>query len=465
MRHVRSLLIAISAVAGLTGSAMAQPTVRDHRNPPAAPPAANDKDKDRDHNRDRRPPPVGPTEAPPAPREEKMAARAGFEWVGGRWDWRTNKWEWIPGHWERERAGKHWNPGRWDRQGDRWAWVEGGWADGPRPGGPVGGPPPGRPDDGRPREAPPPPRVEEQGARAGFTFVRGRWDWRTNKWEWIPGHWERERPGKTWREARWEQRDGVFILVDGEWIDVTAPNSPTHAPPIVPDRPDRPRRNWNLDRPTVSSYWPVKGKAAGRIVIRGRNFPADTVVVWNNAQVPGAKVTPDEIIVAVPPNATTGFLALRTGRGRDLSVGMYEVADYDAAAAAAEAARKAEEARKRAEAQWAERQRQLAKDRAARQAELDRHRQEWQASREQRREDRLREIRARWQAAFLADADTQAELTLHAQRVAEIGRMREIAELTENGKLVIRIGVAESREEARHQERMDALQAAFGRKP
>jgi hypothetical protein len=43
--------------------------------------------------------------------------------------------------------------------------------------------------------------------------------------------------------------------------------------------------------------------------------------------------------------------------------------------------------------------------------------------------------------------------------------MREIAELSENGKLVIRIGVAQSREDDRHRARMSALHDGFGRKP
>lgn len=53
---------------------------------------------------------------------------------------------------------------------------------------------------------------------------------------------------------------------------------------------------------------------------------------------------------------------------------------------------------------------------------------------------------------------------LHAQRVAELERMREVAELSSNGKLVVRIGIAQAREDERHEQRMAALKAAFSTK-
>jgi hypothetical protein len=527
MRHVAQWLIAISvATGGLTGTtSFAQPAVRDHRAPSAEPPTRDHRRPGPPGPTEPPPPhaetpaahpgfvwipgrwdwrgkwewiagheereragkkwregrwerkgdqwaysegvwieagdgkPAGedyPREAPPPLREEHEAPRAGFVWVTGRWDWRAGKWDWVAGHWERERAGKRWNPGHWDKQGDRFTYLEGGWADGAAA---------SPASEDRPHEAPPPPREERPEPRAGYVFARGRWDWRHGKWEWIDGRWERERAGKQWREARWEQRDGSFALVDGEWVDVGAAASPPPPPPPDgPRSPDHPEhhRDWKLDRPMVSSYWPVKGKAHGRIMIHGRNFPGDTVVLWGGTQVTGAKVGPDEIVVAIPPGATSGMITLRTGGRHELAVGNYEVADYDAAA---EAKRIADEDRRKAEQAWAERQRLLAKDRAARTTAFEQHRRELADSRDQRRADRLREIRAKWEAAFLTDSDTQSELTLHAQRGAELARMREVAELSENGKLVVRIGVAQSREDERHQARMSALHDAFGRKP
>ena len=318
-------------------------------------------------------------------------------------------------------------------------------------------PPPGD----YPREAPPPPHDEHAGTRAGSVWAAGRWDWRAGKWEWLPGHWERERPGKRWNPGRWDHQGDRWVLVEGGWVDGAAPPPSPGAPPGPPP-PEEHHREWKLDRPVVSSYWPVKGKIGSRIVIRGRNFPNDTTVTWNGTQIAGAKVESERIVVAVPPGATSGMLSLRTGGHRELTVGNFEVANYDAEA---EARRIADEERRKAEQAWADRQKQLAKDRAARQAAIDQHHRELDETREQRRAEREREIRAKWEAAFLADPDTQAELTLHAQRTAELARMREVAELSENSKLVVRIGVAQSREDDRHQARMTALHDSFGRKP
>jgi IPT/TIG domain/WXXGXW repeat (2 copies) len=461
MRLTLSRLLALAiASAALIGTATAQPDVRDHRT----------KEDRRDA---RRPPPppepagAGPREAPPSPREEKIdAPRAGFVWIRGRWDWKGGKWDWVPGHWERERAGKRWREGRWDRKGDTWIYVDGTWEAGDAT--PPGGP------DARPREAPPGPREEKMDPpRKGFVWVRGHWDWKGSKWDWVPGRWERERAGKKWREVRWELRDGYYTRVDGDWVDQNAaeppPGPPPGAPPpFVPDGrvppPEgaegrRPRREWKLERPVVSSYWPARGKEGTRIMIRGRNFPKDAMVVWAGAPVRAARVTEDQIVFQVPPGSASGPIAVRTGRGRDLAVGTFEVAAaYDPEA---EAKKLEEERRKKAEAAWIERQKQLAKDRAAREAAWRQREEERARNREQRRAERAAALRAKWDRAFLADAETQDELTLHAQRVAELVRMREVAELSSNGKLAVRIDIAQAREDDRHEQRMAALKAGF----
>jgi hypothetical protein len=83
------------------------------------------------------------------------------------------------------------------------------------------------------------------------------------------------------------------------------------------------------------------------------------------------------------------------------------------------------------------------------------------ATRDQRRAERVAALQAKFKRDFLADPDTQDELTLHAQRIAELTRARDVAEVAANGKLVVRIGVAQTREDERHQQRMDALEASF----
>ena len=184
-----------------------------------------------------------------------------------------------------------------------------------------------------PTEAPPPPREEKAAARAGFTWIAGRWDWRAGKWEWVDGHWERERAGKHWRAGRWDHKGDAWVYVDGEWTDesragtAAAPPAPppvATTPPPAPPMPDhdRPHHEWKLDRPVISSYWPVKGKVGSRIVIRGRNFAPDMMVVWGDQQVAGASVKPEQIVFVVPAGAVSGAIALRRGHGRDLPVGI-----------------------------------------------------------------------------------------------------------------------------------------------
>jgi 7-keto-8-aminopelargonate synthetase-like enzyme len=145
-------------------------------------------------------------------------------------------------------------------------------------------------------------------------------------------------------------------------------------------------------------------------------------------------------------------------RGRDLIVGNYEVANYDADA---DARRIDSERQAAAQAAWSAQQARYAKDEAARRAAIDQHWQEMDANREQRREQRIQEIRAKWQAAFLSDPDTQDELTLHAQRVAELTRAKDVATVNNNQKLGVRIDVALAKENDRHEQRMSALQTAF----
>ena len=147
----------------------------------------------RDHRR--------PYEAPPAVRYERHANRPGYVWVNGGWDWRDGRYVWAPGHHERERRGYRWREPRWEQRDGAYIRVDGGWMTA----GPVA--------------APPVLREERWAPRPGFVWVRGYWDWRGDQWAWMPGHYERERVGYIWRDPRWEPRDGVYVRVEGTWVN------------------------------------------------------------------------------------------------------------------------------------------------------------------------------------------------------------------------------------------------------
>ena len=439
----------------LGGAAAAQPVPRDHRHPPPPPGVGIGVDVHLG---------AEPTEAPPPPQAENHeATRAGFVWVAGQWDWKGGKYEWRAGHWERERAGKHWRESRWEQKDGKWHLTPGDWeagAEATPP--PVAVPPPA----GDAPSAPPPPLQAEnhEPTRAGFVWVSGNWEWKNGKYDWSPGHWERERAGKHWRDAHWDQRDGRWVRTEGAWEE--GAGAPIPPPPpngntgIVPPNIRDHRTDWKLDRPTVSSYWPAKGKAGTKVVIHGVNFPAGGTVMFSGKKVVAALVTPTTIEFMVPGDFTgTGDISIDRGHGRPLEVGSFEVvAGYDPVA---EQKRLDDERHKRAEAEWAEQQKTWAKDRAARQAAYEKRWQEMEQSRDERRAKRMEEIRAKWNAAFLADADTQDELTLHAQRVAELQRMKDVASVNGDAKLGVRIDVATQKETDRHDQRMQALEAAF----
>lgn len=132
------------------------------------------------------------------------------------------------------------------------------------------------------------------------------------------------------------------------------------------------------------------------MVIRGKNLPADAQIVWAGAPLKAARVLADQLVFEIPAGAASGEITVRTGRGRDLAVGNFEVvAAYDAEA---EAKKLEEQRRKEAEAAWLERQKQLAKDRAAREAAARQREAERATNREQRRAERAAALRAKWDA-------------------------------------------------------------------
>jgi hypothetical protein len=272
----------------------------------------------------------------------------------------------------------------------------------------------------------------------------------------------RDRGGKDGVHTR-DHRDGkvtevVPVNPNTKVVDrpTTAVVGPAGKRPHMGRGRDRWRRH---DRAIVTGYRPKAGKSGTRVVVRGENFADGTVVVYGDQEIAGAKIKPNRIVFEVPDGAASGAIALRIPRTRRaLAVGNFEVKDYDYEK---ERKRLAEERRREAEARWKQQRSELAKDRAGRiKAWKDRER-ELEDTRTERRARRVEEIRARWKAAFLADEDTVAELALHSERVARLERMRRVALYNDKGKLVVRVDVLLARENARHEERMVALEANF----
>ncbi len=153
----------------------------------------------RDERREARHDRLHPYEAPPAARFERHEERHGYAWINGRYDWRDGRYAWVGGRYERARPGYAWREPRWEMREGAYVRVEGEWY---APG---------------PTLAPPMLREERWDPRPGFAYIRGHWAWQGGEWTWQRGHYEREHVGMRWREPRWEQRDGVYVSVEGGW--------------------------------------------------------------------------------------------------------------------------------------------------------------------------------------------------------------------------------------------------------
>jgi hypothetical protein len=164
-----------------------------------------------------------PTSAPPTPRQERIAAKAGFVWDPGHWEWRNGQWTWLDGHWERERAGGRWKAGRWENRGGRWEWINGGWENAPIAAYPMQAPPP-----------PPNDAIVRPGI--GKVFIPGRYEFRNGRYEWKSGFIDNHRPGFRFQQGSWSQRGDRYVWTDGQWVG----DYPTAAPPALRDeRPSR----------------------------------------------------------------------------------------------------------------------------------------------------------------------------------------------------------------------------------
>lgn len=211
-----------------------------------------------------------------------------------------------------------------------------------------------------------------------------------------------------------------------------------------------------MREPVVSDFGPRQGKAGATVVIRGQRLAGD--ILFGDQVVKATAGADGELTFVVPALTGTVQVALRRPGKPDLAVGSFEFA--------AQAPPSRIEIRKRwkqqAEKEWLERRKQLARTVAERVAAMKAHEEEMARDREQRREQRLAQIRARWERAFLAGEDVQAELALHAERMARLDRMQRLAEANDSAALVIRIRIAIAQEDDRHDLRMKDLRAAHG---
>lgn len=166
-----------------------------------------------------------PNVAPPPPKVERVAVRAGYVWVPGHWYWKNGKWEWYPGRQEKRRPGKRYREVTWELKNGIYVRIGGDWID----------------HDERPRQAPPALRDDTpRQPRRGYVWVAGHWDWKDGEWKWVSGRWEKERPGKRWRAPRWEQRNGVYVKIDGDWEIFTPASTPVPPPPPAASGPTSP---------------------------------------------------------------------------------------------------------------------------------------------------------------------------------------------------------------------------------
>lgn len=226
----------------------------------------------------------------------------------------------------------------------------------------------------------------------------------------------------------------------------------------VPPIGEHGRRDWHIEHPVVTGYTPLRGEAGAKVVIRGKHFGKDTVVIWGGNPIPGATVSDNEISFVVPKGAANGTVYLRGGGlAADLAIGDYEVAKIDKAEW-----KKRDDARHaEAEHAWKEREKMIAKDKAAREAALAQQEADLEKTREERRQQYLDGMRKQFERNFLADPATQAELAHHAERQAKLERIQRLAGSINDAKLGVRVEVDIRRENERHEQRMAALKAAY----
>lgn len=59
----------------------------------------------------------------------------------------------------------------------------------------------------------------EYGARPGYCWVNGRYNYVGNQWHWQNGYWQQDRPGHYWVQGYWGQQGSNYVWVDGYWAN------------------------------------------------------------------------------------------------------------------------------------------------------------------------------------------------------------------------------------------------------
>lgn len=145
--------------------------------------------------------------APPPPRFESVPPpRHGHVWAPGYWNWEGDRHVWMSGRWEAERRGQHYRRAQWMRDDGGYRLERGGWQVAERPA------------YGAAQLAPPPARYERMPrSRRGYVWEPGHWELRGNRHQWISGVWLAERPGYSYSQSSWNQRDGRWYMEPARW--------------------------------------------------------------------------------------------------------------------------------------------------------------------------------------------------------------------------------------------------------
>ncbi len=111
---------------------------------------------------------------------------------------------------------------------------------------------------------------------------------------------------------------------------------------------------------------------------------------------------------------------------------------------------------------YATRLQRLDEDRRQKRAQLRRDPHVWEAGRATRDEEHRRQLEGVWGGALLSRPECRAELELHADRVARLNRIIDVAEDQHNAALVTHARTVLNREIARNARAMADLRVRLG---